>query len=674
MTVLTLRIPFEFKPQVKRALYLYPDVFDFSYDASQYYQLWARLHEEHKGYLIVEKGHLNRVNWFRYAFEQVKGWFGYSNACEPNKISMAAQKLAYYGYLNEFPQKPVLDTVMSWHQEYRPNQEFMGYCQLKRTNETSGWLQQQLLSFYQEHALVLDALEDSVPYGAPNPCHDNEFKFGSTYAFYDNQRAMASVDVQDRTLIINALDKIPDVENTLPRSTFRRLYIDRVLRTLSDSFEASKQPAPAPQGFFSLLFPTAQANDEYCAKLHDFYDSALNALRYYPELISEHHRLLIDLSIELAKESFSTPKKASHYEEAFRLISAHCDKNKSYDYLSRYFLVTEAFSVLKRDSELIQSWGTCLYQHAMKEYPQGTSSLALYRVALICQDLIEDRYLARAIDSCSAEKKYVLMFRFIKRLFEIDADKALKYLENNHRMLYSFLEKDTPISQAYAKKLTQNAQLSWTILGFKDTKYDEAVELDPSIKYQDAAPYFLERYARQKQWYEAYDLLHEISEHYDENKVYDYLSRYFLVEDAFSILRRDSELVQSWGSYLYQNAIKEVPQGTSSLALYRAALIRPDLIEDQYLERAIDACSAEKEYALCFRFIERLFPLKADKALNYIKNHHQLLFGFLKKDTAISQAYAKQLTQKAKSSWTLFGNKDAMYEEAVELTPFSTLN
>ena len=107
-------LPYFLSNSIKNALYFYPDDLYYQLSKTQYQREWVKLGQGKGGFLIVQQGQLNRVGWLHYGFEHVKGWLGFNHACQPEKIRMAAQKLAYYGYLKGFNEGPTLDVIHGW--------------------------------------------------------------------------------------------------------------------------------------------------------------------------------------------------------------------------------------------------------------------------------------------------------------------------------------------------------------------------------------------------------------------------------------------------------------------------------------------------------------------------------------------------------------------------------
>lgn len=80
----------------------YPDVFLYEFNQIQYTRLWRNLTTA--PYIYTNGYELKPVGWWTYIFQSFKGWLGFENNCQPEKVAYNLNKLAYYGYSKRFPQ------------------------------------------------------------------------------------------------------------------------------------------------------------------------------------------------------------------------------------------------------------------------------------------------------------------------------------------------------------------------------------------------------------------------------------------------------------------------------------------------------------------------------------------------------------------------------------------
>ena len=128
-------------PDVKKAFVHFPDVILFQYTADEYRSHWNTLA---KSRYLWSNGHtIKPANWFRYAFQSIKGWFGFTNYCHSELVTMSLKKLAYYGYVEEYAQE-ALGTM-----KYYPlKEQFISLVSKKRNDETTKELQQDLITYF----------------------------------------------------------------------------------------------------------------------------------------------------------------------------------------------------------------------------------------------------------------------------------------------------------------------------------------------------------------------------------------------------------------------------------------------------------------------------------------------------------------------------------------------
>jgi len=513
-TLLIFNLPKRWDDEARDALYFYPDVLDCHYTHKQYKEEWNKLSKERGGYLIVQNGQLNRVGWLRFAFEAVKGWFGFlgfSNNCHPAKVKMAALKLLYYGYLNEFNKEASLDVINGWDKECQPDEGYIVNSKENRTDDISSNLQDQLVACYQENAADLNALK-SFDGSLPLPHQDRSFIFGNTYAIAEEIESSVRLDVQNEQLISGNISKLKNGELTLPDSTCRRLYINHIFTTIEQTFEEILRTRTAGISLLNLsrYFSTPRNDRVILGELHT---KAEMTLALWPSLSKNYIDFLIKLNIALAcQEPHDIPNRKVLYTNAYNLIVSLQDKGQINDYLQQYFYNDEGFVTLPFESEVVQGWGEYLFESFLETCRTlETKNACRYRIAQIRPDMIPDSQLPVFINSCLLLDKYNIASGLIERLSGSNMQRSMKYIKDNHRNLVSLLKQNTPLSQAYAKELVNDAKSTYRLVNFFTDKeknnYEAAAALDSETIYGDAAPYFLRKYVNHEQWEAAFSLL-----------------------------------------------------------------------------------------------------------------------------------------------------------------------
>lgn len=90
-------------PEHHEALSLLPDFMPYHFDTMDRYQKYLKnLIEDKSQYLKVEGVGLKKVNGFVYAWQHIKGWFGFENLCDEKRVQYTLQKLSFWGYLKGY--------------------------------------------------------------------------------------------------------------------------------------------------------------------------------------------------------------------------------------------------------------------------------------------------------------------------------------------------------------------------------------------------------------------------------------------------------------------------------------------------------------------------------------------------------------------------------------------
>lgn len=515
--LLTFGLPKRWADEAKEALYFYPDVLDYHYDLTMYRAEWKKLSQEQGGYLIVENGQLNRVGWLRFAWESVKGWFGFlgfNNHCHPAKIKMAAQKLLYYGYLNEFNQESPLEVMEGWDDACRPDQGYITNSKENRSDQISHLLQQQLVAFYQDNARALQALNTFTDY-LPLPHKDHDYIFGNTYAVAGDIISLVHLDVQNEPFIRRIISKLQTGESTLPGSACRRIYINHIFATIREQFEEILRVRSTSSGFMSSVSRLFSTQRDDCLVLEGLHCKAETTRVLWPELIKNHTDILIKLKLEWAhqlKEGHDKLKRKELYNDAYKIIEGLPDKARVNEYLLRYFYDDDSFATLPIHFEVVQAWGEHLFSVVLQTCNTlDTQTRCSYRIAQIRPDIIPLPSLTAFIERCLRVQDYHLTVELIERLSENNMPRAVKFLKDYRQKLYPHMKPNTPLSKAYARELVNDAQNTSTLMSFfsnsTKTNYDIAALLDSTIANHEAAAYFFEKYVHDKQWDMALQLI-----------------------------------------------------------------------------------------------------------------------------------------------------------------------
>ncbi|MCL9685271.1 hypothetical protein [Legionella maioricensis] len=187
-----------------------PDFMIYTIDEREYKAFWHGIKSHPQNRLYTDGLQVYRVNWLQSLFQLFKGWLGFDNHCDPNKVEMTLAKIAYYGYLRGF--HPVE------FEEYAPSiisDRFKALISSERNNQNSAELQQLLMSYYLTHSPNFPALNQPILQAYP---------FGHTLVNEQLYTLVPSIDPQDAEIISQSI---------------RGMYYQNTSAHSSDCFELS---------------------------------------------------------------------------------------------------------------------------------------------------------------------------------------------------------------------------------------------------------------------------------------------------------------------------------------------------------------------------------------------------------------------------------------------------
>lgn len=179
---------------LKEVMEYYPDVSLFDFNQIQYTYFWHQLSSAK--YIYTNGYELKPTSWFRYAFESFKGWLGFENHCQPEKITYNLNKLAYYGYTKHFNQPNFAKMTT-----YPLSLEISALATKKYQQLTTAALQQELIKAYFQ---IEPHLGFEYAYQRLNPSH----RFGDSWLNIDAPEFIPVMDPQDTSLIFETVKVI----------------------------------------------------------------------------------------------------------------------------------------------------------------------------------------------------------------------------------------------------------------------------------------------------------------------------------------------------------------------------------------------------------------------------------------------------------------------------------
>lgn len=296
-----------------------PDFMIYNTDEREYRNFWNRIRNHPQNRLYTDGLQVYRVNWLQSLFQSIKGWLGFDNHCDPNKVEITLAKIAYYGYLRGF--HPVE------FEEYNLpiiSDRFKTLINSERNNQNSVELQQLLMSYYLTHSTNFPTLSQPILQAYP---------FGHTLMREQLYALVPSIDPQEMQIISQSI---------------RGMHYQNTSAQQSDCFklspfaEAYAAHLVGESRFNEALFWSDQVKINFKERFIVFYISQ----KYRdPEAFQKAMELIVLL--------FSSPNEA----EQLRAV----------DYLKQNFSIEEQLYYLKSHPQLKTQLASTYLQEAKTE-------------------------------------------------------------------------------------------------------------------------------------------------------------------------------------------------------------------------------------------------------------------------------------------------------------------
>ncbi|HAZ7573001.1 hypothetical protein OQJ02_01225 [Legionella sp. PATHC032] len=273
---------------LKGVMEYYPDVLLFQLNQIQYTHLWHELASAK--YLYTNGYEIKPTHWLMYAFQTVKGWFGFDNHCQPEKVSYVLNKLSYYGYTKQF-----LQPDFSSMRNYSMSPEISALVVNSRDDLTTAQLQNKLVNNYFK---VEPYLGINYSYQKLNPNH----RFGESWLHAREWGLIPQLDPQDDSLIaevISTLDK-----NGISAKDLFFLQHSKYTKAAAQYYCDKAKNTIVPSFFFRLLW--VDPRPRYLAL----------ALAYDPEIAKRDTQKFIEYHLG-----------QKEYDNAFNLLGILNDSN-----------------------------------------------------------------------------------------------------------------------------------------------------------------------------------------------------------------------------------------------------------------------------------------------------------------------------------------------------------
>jgi tetratricopeptide (TPR) repeat protein len=265
-----------------------PDFICYDMDNREYQQFWSEIKDHPKGQLYTDGIQVVKVSWLRSIFEAFKGWLGFENHCQTNKVEMTLAKVAYHGYLKGY--RP--NTFQQLNQPLISDR-FQSLVNADRTNANSATLQHLLMSYYISNS---DAIS--------NTPIERTYPFGQTWIDHQFYQLVPSLDPQEAKIISESI---------------RGMHYSSVFAEGRDYFPSS---------------PFASSYAEYLAGQSRFEV----ALQWSPQVRFLYKEQYIRFFLSQKK---TNPQALNSAMELIAALSSQEDQAKALNYIKEYFSFSE---------------------------------------------------------------------------------------------------------------------------------------------------------------------------------------------------------------------------------------------------------------------------------------------------------------------------------------------
>ncbi|KGP62504.1 hypothetical protein EP47_10995, partial [Legionella norrlandica] len=168
-----------------------PDFIIYDIDEKEYQLFWNELTKHPRNQLYTDGIQIYKVSWLQSLFQRFKGWLGFENHCQPNKVELTLAKIAYHGYLRGYDPKE-LNSI----NPPLVSERFMKLVSSSRNNNNSFSLQQLLITYF---------LTYSSYFPGPGRTMSLAFPFGDTFIREGLYKLIPTLDPQNISVITNTI-------------------------------------------------------------------------------------------------------------------------------------------------------------------------------------------------------------------------------------------------------------------------------------------------------------------------------------------------------------------------------------------------------------------------------------------------------------------------------------
>lgn len=284
MPYINIRLRHKIPGYLREIMAYYPDVLLFQLNQIQYDHLWSQLISAK--YLYTDGYEIKATSWFMYALQTIKGWLGFENYCNPEKVSYTLNKLAYYGYTKQFHQ-PDFSLLL----QYPLSSEIGALVTHDYNSSTTSQLQSELIKEYFKVDPHLNAFHRL----------DEHHRFGESWVKIAAYELIPQLDPQNINLITEVIRVLEQQNRSPPDIVF--LPGSKYAQIAAQYYYNKAKNTPLPSFVMRLLWSDPRPELLNKALLYDPQIAKKDAQRFIAHHLAQQEYQSAFNLIDLLKDS-----------------------------------------------------------------------------------------------------------------------------------------------------------------------------------------------------------------------------------------------------------------------------------------------------------------------------------------------------------------------------------
>lgn len=478
-------------PRLRAAIKCFPDFLSYDLDYKTYRETWFSLLRPKRSRYIYANGlEVRRAGIFRYAFETVKGWFGFTNHCAKDIVQLSLRKLAYYGYVRGYNEASTFENLEQLHKDYQLPATFKESILSERCDERSARLQKSLVAYYRKHSHSLPKIEEDYVhqyFGSVliSPKSANYF-FGYTYDYFGLYKSLVNIDPQDERAIYPLLlnSNEGDFFKPIKGSKFHHRYVRHLVGKIKSNVHAW------------------QITNLFLDSYRVAYESALAALALSPEVENDNPEIFIKCYL-----------RKKDYINAARVL-VRLSPSTALTIAQLHFNTVETIQYIDSQSELAKQYADYLADECLSHldayFNHNNKAIEFARLAETLDASVCIRAPHVFIRCAFLQSDFHKAARLINELSEKDAACGIAYVKKyfgNDLAKLSLLDMSSAVGRAYRKELNAASAVSFSMFSLFGSaeSVDEDLDIIALLDAKEPLDAF-HRFVREKAWSKAYQL------------------------------------------------------------------------------------------------------------------------------------------------------------------------